>query len=68
MRQRIRARYTATMDPRVLTHLDLIRGIVSRSAIIEEAVIIELLRRKIVQEEYERYNHDSAAKEVEPQT
>jgi len=65
LRQRIRARYTATMDPRVLSQLDEMRGVVTRSDVIEQAVIIELLRRKLVQDEYDRYNHASRKEEAQ---
>jgi len=53
------------MDPRVLSQLDEMRGVVTRSDVIEQAVIIELLRRKLVQDEYDRYNHASRKEEAQ---
>ena len=51
------------MDPRVLSQLDEMRGVVTRSDVIEQAVIIELLRRKLVLDEHDRYNHASRKEE-----
>ena len=65
MRRRIRERYTATMDPRILAKLDEIRGRISRSTIIEEAVKIELLRRLIVQSDYEQYTQTDKSQETQ---
>ncbi len=59
MRQRIRVRYTVTVDPMIMERLELERGPLNRSAMVEVAVGVWLEILESVRKMKERYENAS---------